>query len=404
MFRRHRRPLLAAVALASAAALALAGCSPRGGEAEPEAGDDSPIVIRGSWPLSGPLAAIGQAAGGATAYFEAVNADGGIDGRPIDFEVLDDAYDPARLVSNNKEFVEQDDAIAVINFGGISIPARAPINEAGVAQIVQAGNSPISDVEGFPYTRAFWPDVTWEGQLQAEYINEEFPDATVGYVGFNNDLSDSQIAGLEAGGLELAKVITLPPGQADVASQVTELQAAGVDVLIVTIGAPTMGALLSYLGEIDYRPAVFIGSTGADAQTAAIPAGPENVEDAYSFQWFKDPLDPAFADDEALQQFRDDLEEYSPDTEANALSLHGYGLAAAIVSALREAVEITRDGFLAAWDSLSGAENPMLVDGATLNAGPGGRLVYEYQLKQFDGETWVALDDPVSVVDEGIAK
>jgi len=404
MFSRHRRPLLAAVALASAAALALAGCSPRGGDAEPEAGDDSPIVIRGSWPLSGPLAAIGQAAGGATAYFEAVNADGGIDGRPIDFEVLDDAYDPARLVSNNKEFIEQDDAIAVINFGGIAIPARAPINEAGVAQIVQAGNTPISDVDGFPYTRAFWPDVTWEGELQAEYIGEEFPDATVGYVGFNNDLSDSQVAGLQAGGLELAKVITLPPGQADVASQVTELQAAGVDVLVVTVGAPTMGALLSYLGEIDYHPAVFIGSTGADAQTAVIPAGPENVKDAYSFQWFKDPLDPAFADDAALQQFRDDLEEYSPETEPNALSLHGYGLAAAIVSALREADEITSDGFLAAWDSLSGAENPMLVDGATLNAGPGGRLVYEYQLKQFDGETWVALDDPVSVVEAGIAE
>jgi len=269
---------------------------------------------------------------------------------------------------------------------------------------VQAGNTPISDVDGFPYTRAFWPDVTWEGELQAEYIGEEFPDATVGYVGFNNDLSDSQVAGLQAGGLELAKVITLPPGQADVASQVTELQAAGVDVLVVTVGAPTMGALLSYLGEIDYHPAVFIGSTGADAQTAVIPAGPENVKDAYSFQWFKDPLDPAFADDAALQQFRDDLEEYSPETEPNALSLHGYGLAAAIVSALREADEITSDGFLAAWDSLSGAENPMLVDGATLNAGPGGRLVYEYQLKQFDGETWVALDDPVSVVEAGIAE
>ena len=53
--------------------------------------------------------------------------------------MLDDAYDPARLVSNNKEFVEKDEAIAVINFGGISIPARPAINEAGVAQIVQAG-------------------------------------------------------------------------------------------------------------------------------------------------------------------------------------------------------------------------------------------------------------------------
>ena len=404
MFSRHRRPLLTVVALASVTALALAGCSPRGGESQAEVADDSPIVIRGSWPLSGPLAAIGAAAGGAKAYFDAVNADGGIDGREIDFDVLDDAYDPARLVSNNKEFVEKDEAIAVINFGGISIPARPAINEAGVAQIVQAGNSAMSDVDGFPYTRAFWPDVTWEGHLQADYITENFPNAKVGYVGFNNDLTDSQVAGLAAGGVEPVKIIALPPGQADVASQVTELQAAGVDVLVATLGAPTMGALLSYLGQIDYHPAVFIGSTSADAQTTVIPAGAENVTDAYSYQWFKDPVDPAFADDEAIQQFRDDLEEYSPDTEPTALSLHGYGIAAAIVTALREADEISSDGFLASWDSLSGADNPMLVDGAALTAGPGGRLIYEYQLKQFDGETWVALAEPSSVVEEGIAE
>ena len=104
-----------------------------------------------------------------------------------------------------------------------------------------------------------------------------------------------------------------------------------------------MGALLSYLGQIDYHPAVFIGSTATDAQTTIIPAGAENVTDAYSYQWFKDPLDPAFADDEAIQQFRDDLEEYSPDTEPTALSLHGYGIAAAIVTALREADEISSE-------------------------------------------------------------
>ena len=135
-----------------------------------------------------------------------------------------------------------------------------------------------------------------------------------------------------------------------------------------------MGALLSYLGQIDYHPAVFIGSTSADAQTTVIPAGAENVTDAYSYQWFKDPVDPAFADDEAIQQFRDDLEEYSPDTEPTALSLHGYGIAAAIVTALREADKIQR-WLPQSWDILSDAENPMLVDGAALTAGPGGRLI-----------------------------
>ena len=146
--KRFHKTLIAVAAIA-ATAMSLSACTGRSAATDPaeETGD---IVIRGSWPLSGPLAAAGLSAAGAQAYFDAVNAEGGIDGRQIDFAVLDDAYDPARVVSNNKEFVEKDDAIIVVNFGGIAVPARPSLNEAGVAQVVQAGQSPLSDVEGFP--------------------------------------------------------------------------------------------------------------------------------------------------------------------------------------------------------------------------------------------------------------
>jgi hypothetical protein len=59
---------------------------------------------------------------------------------------------------------------------------------------------------------------------------------------------------------------------------------------------------------------------------------------------------------------------------------------------------------LAAWDSLSGAQNPFLVDGATLTAGPGGRLISEYQLKRFDGTSWQSEGPPIDVAEDGIAK
>jgi branched-chain amino acid transport system substrate-binding protein len=401
--KRIPRPLMAIAATAAIAALTLTGCSGRAAEpsASAEGGD---IVIRGSWPLSGPLAAAGLSASGAKAYFDAVNAEGGIGGRQIDFAVLDDAYDPARVVSNNKEFVEKDSATIVVNFGGIAVPARPYLNEAGVAQIVQAGQSPLSDVDAFSYSRAFWPDISWEGELQGEYISENFPDAVVGFMGFNNDLSDSQVAGLEAGGVTPAKVITLPPGQADVTSQVTELEAAGVDVLAVTLGAPTMGALLSYMGQIGYDPTVIIGSTAADFATTVNPAGAANVTGALTFQWLNDPQNPAVLDQAALVTYREDMAEFAPDVDAEqTFALNGYGLAAAIVSALRDADEITSDGFLAAWDSLDGVENPLLIEGATLNGGPGGRVVYQYQLHEFDGEGWVPAGEIIDVAEDGIA-
>ncbi|MGI5460942.1 ABC transporter substrate-binding protein [Streptomyces sp. CA-249302] len=296
--------LIALVAVTAAAT----ACSGR--SAAPAGTGD--IVIRASYPLSGALSSAGVSADGAAAYFDAVNAAGGINGRKIDFRVKDDTFDPARLVSNNTAFVKRDKATVVINFGGIAVAARPQLNAAGVAQIVQGGETVLSDVEKFPDTRAFVPDIAWEGELQGRYISDRTPKAVVGFMGFNNDLATSQLAGLAKAGVKPVKTLRLPPGQADIASQVTELKAAKVDTLVVTLGPPTLGALLSYLGQIDYRPRIFIGSPYADFASTVKPAGAANVKDALSYQWLKDPQNPAVHGDKGLVKYRADMAKYSP--------------------------------------------------------------------------------------------
>ena len=394
------------IALAAATmAVALVACSARG-ESDPgqSGGEGGDIVIRASYPLSGFLSSAGASAAGAKAYFDAVNDAGGIDGRKIDFQVSDDAFDPARLVSNNKEFVQRDRAMIVVNFGGISVAARPTLDSAGVAQIVQGGEKELSDVEQFPYTRAFVPDIAWEGELQGRHIAEKMPDAVVGFMGFNNAFADSQLAGLAAAGIDPVKVIRLPPGQGDVSSQVTELKAAGVDALVVTLGPPTMGALLSYMGQIDFKPTTFIGSPYADFASTVNPAGAKNVVGALSYQWLKDPQNPAVHDDKTVVPYRDDMAKYAPDGNPDSsFTFTGYGLASAVVSALREADDISSDGFLNAWDSLSDVEDPLLIDGATLSGESDGRLVHQYQLHEFDGTSWAPRGDIVNVVEAGIA-
>jgi branched-chain amino acid transport system substrate-binding protein len=394
------------IALAAAAmAVALPACSGRS-DTNPEqgGGESGDIVIRASYPLSGPLSSAGASAAGAKAHFDAVNDAGGIDGRKIDFDVADDAFDPARLVSNNRDFVQRDHAMIVVNFGGIAVASRPTVNSAGVAHVVQGGEKELSNVEQFPYTRAFVPDIAWEGELQGRYIAEKMPDAVVGFMGFNNAFAESQLAGLAAAGIKPVKVIRLPPGQGDVASQVTELKAAGVDVLVVTLGPPTMGALLSYMGQINYKPTTFIGSPYADFASTVKPAGAKNVVGALSYQWLKDPQNPVVHDDKTLVQYRADMAKYAPDGDPNStFTFTGYGLAAGVVSALREADEISSKGFLDAWDSLSDVENPLLIDGATLTGESDRRLVHQYQLHEFDGTSWVPRGDIVNVVKAGIA-
>ncbi|TFV81009.1 hypothetical protein E4V99_18105 [Microbacterium sp. dk485] len=402
---RRTRPALIAVTAATALAMLLGGCTGRQAATEPAEGeaDDSPIVIGASWPQSGPLAAAAAGLHGFQAYIEATNADGGIDGRQIELVTADDGYDPARLADNQRSFVEKDGAIAVVNFGGIAVPGRPYLNDKKVAQIALAGQTPLSDVENFPYTRAFWPDVAWEGELHAQWLTENAPDAVVGFIGFNNDLSESHIAGLEAGGVTPAQVATVPPGTADLSAQVSQFQAAGVDTVIINIGAPTIGAVTAYMHEIGYEPTLLLAGNMADFVTVVDPAGAEAVRDAYAFHWGKDPADPKNDEDEATQAFVAAMTEHGYESDIRqALAFNGYGLGAALVEALKSAPEMTADGLLEAWDSLAETPNPYLQDGMTLDAGFGGRLIFEVQLTQFDGTSWQPQGELIDLREAGI--
>ncbi|MGM7669254.1 ABC transporter substrate-binding protein [Microbacterium sp. A93] len=395
--------------LVGIAALVLTACTARGAGAEPSGdagGDDAtPIVVGVSWPQSGPLGAVAPGLAGIETYIEQANADGGIDGHPIELVTADDAYDPARLVENERKFVEKDGAVLVVNFGGISIAGRDYLKQKGVAGISLAGNSPLSDIENFPLQRAFWPDVAWEGHLQADWLQAEHPDAVVGYVGFNNDLSESQLAGLAAGGVVPVETALVAPGTADLSAQVSQFQASGVDTLIINIGAPTVGAVLAYIDQIGWSPTVLLGSTTSDFTTAINQAGPGAVEGAYAFKWFKDPSDPQFADNaDYLEYVKAMTESGHEDDIADALAMNGYGLGAAIVAALEQAESYDSAGIITAWDSFSKLENPMLLEGLVFDSGPFGRIAFQFQFSKFDGTSWVPEGSVVDVRDEGIVE
>lgn len=403
--KTSRHATLTAMAVLGVAALALSACSPRNPEpqasADPE--DTSPIVIGASWPLSGPLGAVAPGLTGLETYIEMTNEAGGVDGRQIELVSADDAYDPARLVENERKFVEKDGAVLVVNFGGISIAGRDYLNQNSVAGISMAANSPLSDIENFPLQRAFWSDVSWEGHLQANWLTAEKPDAAVGYIGFNNDLSESHLAGLKAGGVEPVETALVAPGTADLSAQISQFQAADVDTVIINIGAPTVGAVLAYIHQIGWEPTVILGSTTSDFTTAIHQAGGEAVEGAYAFKTFIDPFDPRFAEEAKFQEYAAAITDAGhEDILRDAMTIQGYGLGAAIVAALEGAEAYDSEGIIAAWDSLSGLENPLLVPGIVFDSGPQGRIAFQFEFSRFDGTSWQPEGPIVDVRDEGI--
>lgn len=115
-------------ALATLAALPLAFQSPA------RADDTGAIKIVQSTALSGPLGALGSAMHqGAKACFLAVNAKGGVNGRPVELTVTDDGYDVKRALSNVNGFIADRNNFALFNCMG------TPMIEAMLPAVIESG-------------------------------------------------------------------------------------------------------------------------------------------------------------------------------------------------------------------------------------------------------------------------
>ncbi len=87
---------------------------------------DKEILIGMTNAQSGPVSALGfMMRDGAAAYFNKVNAAGGIDGRKIRLVVYDDNYQPPLTISNTRKLIEQEKVFAL--FGYIGSPNSAAI-------------------------------------------------------------------------------------------------------------------------------------------------------------------------------------------------------------------------------------------------------------------------------------
>lgn len=101
------RRRLALSSLGSMVGAAALGWAPRA-QAQNAGGADDRIVLGQSAPFSGPATQLGlQFHLGAQMHFAAVNARGGVQGRRIELQRLDDGYEPERCAANTRQFIGQ---------------------------------------------------------------------------------------------------------------------------------------------------------------------------------------------------------------------------------------------------------------------------------------------------------
>jgi branched-chain amino acid transport system substrate-binding protein len=409
------RPWLGA-ALIVVLALALAACGGRddgdsagasqGGAASAAQGvSDTEIKVGGSFPFSGALAGFGEASKGLNAYFEKINADGGVNGRKIVYDALDDGYDPARGVTNARRLIQQEKVFALAVFGAPALTVGPVAATSNTPHMALAGISALSDKEQFPTTRAWFPNNDAEAEAVARRILASRPNAKVGLVLLNNDagLTYGKAAQtvLEQGGAKVVKQTVYEPTDTTATSQINQIRAAGADtVVFLASGSPLIEGL-KHIEQLNWDPLISVNESQSGILPIMSKAG-DAGNGAWSMQFMKDPADPQWDDDEAMAEYKADIEEFGGGADPeDGVVLKGYALGKAFVQIIESlGDDITAKAFLKAWDTLPQTDIGLMYPGMTLEGGPDGRLIHQFQPATFRGDTWEADGEPVTVEQE----
>lgn len=305
--------------------------------------DGEPIRMGITLTMSGPGSAP-QIAEGMQAYFAQVNADGGVDGRQLEVTVKDDAFDSARAVANITEFIQADHVFAIAaQQGSANIVAAQPVvEEACMPQFfVPAGLPEFGDPANHPWTSTSLLAYDTEANLWAKFLDEQFPDgAKVAMLVFNSAFGpvyvDTLTAALEGTSHEIVETKLHEATAVNVDNEMTALVAAGPDVIIAATAGAACPQAMTAAANAGFEGALVISALCFGIDAFFVPAG-DAANGVYQIQSFKDPSDPAYAEDEDVQAYIAAVGEFGPDgtDPMNGFVAAGYRNAAALVEMLK---------------------------------------------------------------------
>jgi branched-chain amino acid transport system substrate-binding protein len=397
----RRRIVLAAAAVALAVAVptALAGSSSDPGVTP------TTIVLGGTSPLTGPAAAYASVARGAKAYFDSVNAKGGVAKRKIDYRVVDDAYNPAQTVQAVRRLVEQDKVFAIFNTLGTesNLAVRDYLNQAKVPQLFAASGATTwgRDAATYPWTIGFQPSYAAEGWVYGQYVAKTQRKARIGVLFQNDDYGKDLLGGLKRGlGRSGSKVVAAQAYEVtspDVGSQIAKLKASKADILALFATPQFAIQAYVYANRLGWHPLVLCnGVSGTSNIMLLASEGGKNktVEGTITSTILKDPADPRWKQDPGMKQYRAIMARYAKGANVGDV-YHVYGMAVAYETASllkRLGASPTRTGLMKAARSLTDPGNPFLLPGISVKTGTGdGFPVQQGQLQRWTKGHWVPL-------------
>jgi branched-chain amino acid transport system substrate-binding protein len=358
---------------------------------------DSEIKIGNIMPYSGPASAYGEIGKTEAAYFRKVNAEGGVNGRKINFISYDDAYSPPKTVEQARKLVESDEVLLIFQPLGTAqnTAIQRYMNAKKVPQLfVATGATKWNDPKHFPWTMGWQPSYQSEARIYAQYLLKNHPQGKIGVLYQNDDYGKDYLKGLKDGlNGKMPIVAEVPYETTDptVDSQVINLKASGADV-VFNVATPKFAAqAIKKIGELGWKPVHLLNNVSNSVGSVLKPAGFDNATGVLSTEYRKDPTDLTWKDDPGYKKWSAFMDKYYPDGDkTSTFTVYGYLAAQVLVAVLKQSGDnLTRENVMKQAASLRDLEFDMLVPGSRLNTGPNDFApLKQMQMERFNGERW----------------
>jgi branched-chain amino acid transport system substrate-binding protein len=395
----EKRSLLAAVLIAlTSAAQAVADDMPGVTATE--------IKIGNTNGYSGPNSALSVVAKLETAFFKMVNDQGGVAGRKINFISLDDGYSPPKTLEQVRRLIEEDQVALLFNTLGT--PTNSAIhryvNEKKVPHLfISSGADKWGDYQHFPWSMGFQPSFRTEAQIYAKYILKEKPNAKIAILYQNEDFGKDYVAGMkDVLGEKFDKMVVTASYEATdptIDSQITSLQAAGANVLLVAAISKFAAQAIRKVHDLDWKPLFFMSNASTSIGAVIKPARPENAIGLITAGYLKDPNGPMWKNDAGMNEWRDFMAKYMPGADTtDGAYVFAYAVSKAMLQVLKQCGDdLGRENIMKQAANLHDLELPTLLPGIKLNTSPTNyHPIRQMQFAKFDGSIWVPFGDVIT--------
>jgi branched-chain amino acid transport system substrate-binding protein len=367
---------------------------------------DTEIKIGNIMPYSGPASGYGVIGKTEAAYFKKINAEGGINGRRINFISYDDGYSTPKTVEQARKLVENDEVLLIFNpLGTASNSAiQKYMNTKKIPQLfVATGAAKWSDPKSFPWTMGWQPSYQNEALIYAKYLLKERPDGKIGVLYQNDDFGKDYLKGLKEGLGPKATMIlaaeSYETSEPTIDNHIVKLKATGADIFL-DVATPKFAAqAIKKLAELEWKPLHILTNVSASVGGVIKPAGFENAQGILSAAYAKVGADAQWNNDPGMKKFVAFLEKYYPEgNKLDASVVYGYGAAQTMAKVLEMCGDdLTRENVMKQAANLKDFTPDTLLPGVTINTGATDYApIEQLQMMRFKGEKWDLFGDVIN--------